>query len=210
MTSRPASSRRIKLLTILAGVLVAGVTLLSWTQPWFRLVISSTFGGRTDITVDGDVAGGSLSALALASLALFGALTIAGRVFRIVLGVLQVLLGVAVVVTATSALVDPVASSSSAITSATGVDGADSVRHLVDQAVATPWPFVGLVAGVVATLLGLAVVLLAGRWPVATKKYQAVRLVSADPADDPAAAWDSLSGGGDPTDGHPAPGDTTR
>lgn len=199
------TARRLKLATILLGIVLAGLALLSWTQDWFHVVVASPQGGDLPLDVAGDVAGAPLSALALASLALFGALTIAGRVFRVVLGLLQVALGASVVVTTATAVADPVRASGSAVTTATGVDGTDSIRAIVSSVEPTAWPWLGLVAGVLAALLGLATVVLSGAWPEATRKYSATRLVAADPTADPAAAWDSLSGGDDPTDDEPRP-----
>jgi len=198
---------RLKLVSILAGVLFAGLALLAWTQPWFDLVVQSPQGGELRLTAAGDVAAAPLSALALAVLASAGALTIAGRVFRVVLGALQVLLGASVATTASVALGDPVRAAGSAVTDATGVEGDESLHQLVSSAVATPWPAVALVAGVLVAVLGASVVLLSGAWPRAGRKYSATRLVAADPADDPAAAWDSLSGGDDPTGDRDGDGD---
>lgn len=200
------TARRLKLTTILLGIVLAGLALLSWTQDWFHVVVASPQGGNVPLDVAGDVAGAPLSALALASLALFGALTIAGRIFRVVLGLLQVALGASVVVTTATAVADPVRASGSAVTTATGVDGTDSIRAIVSSVEPTAWPWLGLVAGVLAALLGLATVVLSGAWPEATRKYSATRLVAADPTADPAAAWDSLSGGDDPTDDEPGSG----
>lgn len=193
--------RRLKLVLVLAGLVLAALTLLAWTQPWFVLAVRAPQGGSVDVTSDGDVAGGALAALALASLALVGALTIAGVVFRVVLGVLQALLGVCVALSALLAVGDPVGVSGSAVTAATGVDGSRSLDALVTSVVTTGWPWLGLVAGLLTVLHGAAVALTARRWPAATRKYQAVRLEQADPSHDPAAAWDSLSGGDDPTAG---------
>jgi len=204
------SARRLKLVSILAGIVLAGAVLLAWTQPWFRLVVESPQGGTLPITAAGDVAAAPLSALSLASLAAMGALTIAGRVFRVVLGALQALLGASVALTAGTALSDPVRAAGSAVTDATGVDGAESLQALVDSSTATPWPWVALVVGVLAALLGVAVVALAGAWPSSGRKYSAVRLEPADPRSDPAAAWDSLSGGDDPTDEGPVERGPTR
>jgi uncharacterized membrane protein (TIGR02234 family) len=192
--------RRLKLVTILVGVLLAGVGLLTWTQPWFRVVVESPQGGRLDLTAAGDVAGSPVSALSLAALALVGALTIAGRVFRVVLGLLQVALGASIAVTAGTALADPVRAAGSVVTDATGVDGQDSLRALVSSTSATPWPWLALVVGVLAALLGVAIVVTSGAWPQAGRKYTATRLVPADPTSDPSATWDSLSVGDDPTD----------
>ena len=198
--------RRLKLVTILVGVVLAGLGLLSWTQPWFGVVVDSPQGGRLDLTAAGDVAGSPVSALSLAALALVGALTIAGRVFRVVLGLLQVALGASVALTAGTALADPVRASGSVVTDATGVDGQDSLRALVSSTAATPWPWLALVVGVLAALLGVAIVVTSGSWPQAGRKYTSTRLVPADPTSDPSATWDSLSVGDDPTDpDEPAP-----
>jgi len=201
------NGKRLKLVSILAGVVLAGVGLLAWTQPWFDLVVDSPQGGTLDLVAAGDVAAAPLSALSLAVLASAGALTIAGRVFRVVLGALQVLLGASVATTASVALGDPVRAAGSAVTDATGVDGAESLHQLVASAAATPWPVVALVAGVLTALLGASVVVLSGAWPGAGRRYTATRLVAVDPAGDPAAAWDSLSGGDDPTDDAERPAD---
>ncbi|MBF4578272.1 Trp biosynthesis-associated membrane protein [Frigoribacterium sp. VKM Ac-2530] len=192
--------RRLKLVTILVGVLLAGVGLLTWTQPWFGVVVESPQGGQLDLTAAGDVAGSPVSALSLAALALVGALTIAGRVFRVVLGLLQFALGASIAVTAGTALSDPVRASGSVVTDATGVDGQDSLRALVSSTSATPWPWLALVVGVLGALLGVGIVVTSGAWPQAGRKYTATRLVPADPASDPSATWDSLSVGDDPTD----------
>ena len=207
------TGRRLRPLLVLAGVVLAGLTLLAWTQPWHDLVVDSPQGGTVTVTSDGDVAGGALAALALASLALCAALTIAGVVFRLVLGVLQVALGACVVVAAALALADPVGVSASVVTTATGVDGTDSLAALVEEVSTTPWPFVGLVAGALTALHGVAVVATARRWPATGRRYQAVRTVPADAAPDAAATWDVLSAGDDPTtldderprDGRPGP-----
>lgn len=202
--------RRLKLVLVLAGLVLAGATLLAWTQPWFALTVDAPQGGRLEVTSEGDVAGGALAALALASLALVGALTIAGPVFRVVLGVLQALLGTCVVLSAVLALGDPVGVSGSAVTAATGVDGSRSLDELVSDVSVSAWPWLGLAAGVLTVLHGAAVALTARRWPAATRRYQPVRLEQADPSDDPAAAWDSLSGGGDPTAGQADGDDRSR
>jgi len=115
------NGKRLKLVSILAGVVLAGVGLLAWTQPWFDLVVDSPQGGTLDLVAAGDVAAAPLSALSLAVLASAGALTIAGRVFRVVLGALQVLLGASVATTASVALGDPVRAAGSAVTDSSRV-----------------------------------------------------------------------------------------
>ncbi|MCU1412325.1 MAG: hypothetical protein JWR04_3032 [Rhodoglobus sp.] len=183
---------RLRLALILVGIAGAGLALLSWTQTWFDLVLE----GGQPLAVAGQAAAPALSALGLASLALLGALSIAGRGVRVALGILEAAIGVLLAVVAIGALVDPVAASASTITATTAVGGPESIAALVLSAAVTLWPAVGIVAGVLTALVGIAVLSTGHRWPGPTKKYEAV------PADDtgtPVGAWDSLSDGSDPT-----------
>ena len=199
---------RLKYGLILAAVAGSALVLLAWSQEWFVL----TLGGDppTRVPVAGSVAAPALSALALAGLALAGALSIAGIVFRIVLGVLEMLLGACVALSAIVALADPVSAGARAVTELTGVDGEASIAALVSDRSAGLWPVVTLALGVVATLVGLAILLTARRWPASSRRYSAVRFESqgdqGDQGDqgpeappDSVADWDSLSDGRDPT-----------
>ncbi|RIJ53570.1 hypothetical protein DZG00_00005, partial [Clavibacter lycopersici] len=142
------------------------------------------------------------SALALSSLALAGALAIAGRALRVVLGILQVLIGATVALTALAAIAGPVQAGEAAVTTVTGVAGSAPVADLVVGWTTTPWGVVTLAAGVASALTGLFVAITGPRWPTGRSRYDAPdqeparRIV---PREDPVAAWDSLSGGADPT-----------
>ena len=186
---------RIRLLLILAGVALGGLTLLSWTQPWFALTLE----GGQRLSVDGQAAAPGLSALGLACLALAGALTIAGRVLRIALGVVETLIGVAVVFTAVSAITAPVTASASTITAATAVSGSESIAAIVVSIAASGWPWLAVAAGALIAAAGLAVIVLSSRWPGPTRKYESTEAPAADDTTTPLDAWDSLSGGSDPT-----------
>ena len=184
---------RLKALVLaLVGVLAA-VVLLAWSQPWFTLALPDE-----TITVGGDVAGAALPPLALASLALVLALAIAGPVFRMVLGVLESLLGLVVALVAGMALGDPVAASAPAITDATGVSGTDAVAGLVGDVTVSAWPVVALVAGILMGVVGLSAAITGGRWPQTGRRYSRSRLESAD-SESPVDEWDALSEGDDPT-----------
>ncbi|MCU1544543.1 MAG: peptidase [Microbacteriaceae bacterium] len=187
--------RRTKSLVVLVGALVALATLIAWTQVWFAVSLDD--GARLD--VDGQVAAPALSALALTSLVLVGALSIAGPFFRFILGMLESLIGVTVVLSCGIALGDPVRASAPAISVATGVAGGKSVRALVSVVSESPWPWVALVSGALLVVTGLAIIVLGRRWPGSSRKYQAVRLEPADAARNPVDDWDALSGGSDPT-----------
>ncbi|ROQ41018.1 putative membrane protein (TIGR02234 family) [Frondihabitans sp. PhB188] len=192
-------TRSTKLPSILIGFALSGVVLLAYTQTWVSVNVTSPSGGKVDVAAAGSAAAPALSALSLAGLALFGAITIAGPVFRVVLGALEVLLGGCVVLSAILATVDPVASATTAITKVTGIAGRDSVATIVNSHSMTAWPWVALVAGLAMAALGVAVITTSRRWPASARRYQAVRLVAADQTADPVVAWDTLTTGSDPT-----------
>lgn len=205
-------SRRIKLTLILGVLAASGIALLSWTQVWILADVALSASTQEKLEVTGSTASPALTALALAGLALGGALTIAGPVIRVVLGLLEILLGVSVFLGAFLAVSDPAGASAAAVTAATGISGEESIDAVViDPAVTTAWPFVALAAAVLMALVGVAVVATARRWPGPTTRYQAVRLEPALPADVDAAGeaptrdavddWDELSRGDDPTTG---------
>ncbi|MBA4247507.1 MAG: hypothetical protein C0444_04325 [Microbacterium sp.] len=192
-----ADGRRIRLLALLLPVGVAAVALLAWTQPWVTLELAD---GRT-IVAAGDAAAPAVPPFALAGLALVGALTLAGLVFRIILGLLQSLLGAGLIASGVLAISDPVAASLGPLTAATGVDGLDSVRALVESSSVSAWPWVAMVAGAAGIVIGVAIALTASRWPRRTRRFDAVTFASgtADSRTDRLDAWDALSDGDDPT-----------
>lgn len=194
------SASRIKLSFVLGGLLAAVLAMLAWTQTWVIAHI-----GVNPVEIDGAAAAPALSALALAGLALGGALTIAGPVFRIVLGVLEVLLGLSVVLASFTPILDPAGAAIASVSTLTGVAGDNSVLALITDATTTLWPWVGVVSGVLFAAAGIGVLLTSRRWPGPGRKYQAVRMENADAppqsAKDTAIDnWDELSRGSDPTD----------
>lgn len=205
------SSRRLKASIIVAGLVLSGLTIIAWTGEWFTLFLAPGEGAKASVAVSGEVAAGGLSALGLAGLALVGALSIAGPVFRAILGVLEVLIGFTVTLSALTALASPVTAGAAAVTAATAVSGSDSISALVTGSESTGWPVIGAVLGVLTTVVGVAILSTGRRWPRATRKYQTAGFVPAEKTDavdaseipdtgsDSAARWDALSDGSDPT-----------
>jgi len=193
--ARPMTPRRLRLILLLSSAALSAVTLLAWTQQWFTIVLVD--GQR--LPVDGQVAAAGLSALALAGLALVGALTIAGPFFRAVLGGVQVVLGGTVLFSAVLAVTDPVAASAAAISESTGIAGAESIAAVVASVEQSAWPWLSLVVGVLIAIAGVGILVTMRRWPVSSRKYQAVGLESADGERSSVDDWDALSDGGDPT-----------
>ena len=186
---------RLKLISLVGIALLAGLVFADWSQNWFTLTVQGK-----PFPVSGQVAGAALSALALASLALIAALAIAGRFFRVVLGILLALLGVCVIAVSAFAIGNPVVAATSAITKATGVAGTESVSKLVTATSITAWPVVAIVLGVLLTLLGLAIAPTARSWPDSGRKYSRSRLAVPDSeTPDAVQEWDALSEGDDPT-----------
>ncbi|MFJ3033671.1 Trp biosynthesis-associated membrane protein [Curtobacterium pusillum] len=213
-------ARRSRPLVVVAGLAVAGIIMLSWTQTWFTVHLHAGAAVTSTVDADGAAAVPSYTALAIASLALFLAMTIAGRVVRIVLACVEVLLGLGVVVSGITALADPVAAAKGAVGEVAGVSDLTAVRRVVSTVDVTAWPVVGIAGGVLAVVLGIVVLFVQRSWPGPSRKYgaatagAAAQARAAAPVErDAVVDWDDLSAGVDPTaaadTGAGAPG-TTR
>lgn len=189
VVARPVS-RRAKYLALLVLVVGSGLALLSSTQTWFSIRLTDVASHVSTLSVVGSVAAPALTALALAGLALTAALAIAGPVFRIVLALLGILLGVSVLISAGSALGDPLRASSSAITTATGVAGDASVRRLVDAVEVQFWPWLAVGGGVLIVLASAAAIVFSRLWPGPSRKYQ-TRFAAEDGRDASAVLGDA-------------------
>ena len=202
VTVPDSRARKLRLYTIAAIGLVALLTLLTTTQTWWTLKLATR-----SLPIAGTVAGPALAALALCALVLAAALALAGPVFRLVLGLLQLLLAVTIVLTTILSLARPDQPSESAVQNATGIAGSNSIDHLIKSVTLTPWGFVAAALGVVAFILGIWLLATFRFWPAPSRKYQAVRFQPANGPRDAVIDWDALSDGTDPTaDSGPPPG----
>ena len=218
------SGKRTKLILILVVLAASGLALLAWTRVWIDATVltGTAEAARQHLEITGATAAPALTALALAGLALAGALTIAGPVIRLVLGVLDVILGGCVMLAAYLAVSDPAGASSAAVTAATGIAGEQSILDGIESTTLTVWPFVALGAGAVMAIAGIAILVTSRDWPQSASRYQTVRLEpveagSGSVTDGPAPihasrvreatdatgrsvdSWDDLSRGSDPT-----------
>jgi len=203
---RVRSARSTKYLILFVIVLASGLGLLASTQTWYTVHLTAAANHPSSIAVPGSAAAPALTALSLAGLAVTGALAIAGRIARIVVAILGLLLAGCIVLSCVLAMANPDGSAISVVTKATGIAGDSSVTHMIARADATIWPAGGLVAGIVVFLASVAVLLTTRNWPDGSKRYQAVKFAEAAPTDAPenprdAAIdnWDELSRGDDPT-----------
>lgn len=155
-----------------------------------------------DIEVQGQSAAPPLSGLALASVALAGALALAPFVLRIILGLAQVGLSALAVVTLLPAIADPTGSVASRVTETTGIEGRESVQGVIASIDSSPWPVVALVVACLGAVVGVLIVLTAKKWPTPGRRYSAASDAEATPTDPRARSedeWDALSRGDDPT-----------
>jgi len=215
------NARRSRPLVVVAGLAVAGIIMLAWTQTWFTVDLHAGAAVTSRVDADGAAVVPQYTALAIASLALFLAMTIAGRVVRIVLASIEVLLGLGVVWSGISALADPVAAAKGAVGAVAGVSDLTAVRRVVDSVEVSAWPAVGIVGGVLAVLLGVVALVVQRSWPGPSRKYGAATAGAAAEARtvapverDAIVDWDDLSAGVDPTEraddtggAAPAPGE---
>lgn len=193
---------RSKLLLIVAIAVLSGLTLAAATQTWVAVDLVTGAAAVDGVTATGQSLSPALSPIAIAALASALVLTIAGPLFRRVLGGLVAVLGVGILLVALTVASDPRASARSSIAAVTGLSG-DAQYTVVDAAQSTGWPIVAMIAGPLLALAGLAVILLSGRWRAGGRKYQSqggnrpARAANERP--DRIADWDALSDGDDPT-----------
>ncbi|GAA2753212.1 Trp biosynthesis-associated membrane protein [Amnibacterium kyonggiense] len=185
-------------LVVVLGILLAGaLAVLASTQTFATATLA---GARAPVVVAGSAAAPALAPLGIVALALGIALTIAGRAARVVLGAVLVLIGAGVVASALPNVLDDAAGTKDAVVSAIGVT---DVAPFVLARAGTAWPVLGVVAGALAVLLGLVVLVRGARWSTGGRRFRSDAAVVA--STDPISEWDALSRGADPTDaGDPA------
>ncbi|AZS47167.1 MULTISPECIES: Trp biosynthesis-associated membrane protein [Microbacterium] len=182
-----------------SGFLLAGaIGIISSTQTW--LTVERADAGEA-ILVPGASALVLLAPLSLAVLALGAALSISGKVVRLVFGVLAgataLFLGWS---TLQLLLAEPFDAVAATVTEVTGLAGGDAVREVVVSIVPSAWPFIALV-GWALLLLASVVVLMTWRgWKVGGRRYRTDHVeVAHDGPVDAVDSWDELSRGTDPT-----------
>lgn len=188
-------------LWLLIGIALAGaVALYSATQVWVTLTLAEGAAASSWLEATGQQVNQSLSPVAIAALAAALALTIAGRVFTRVLGVLVLLLGAGIAAIAVSVLRDPGAAVAGRLAEATGLEGS-AQAGLVHATMASPLVTVTLAAGALLVVLGALVLLFGGRWKAAGRKYEAesTRTRAASDEPDRISDWEALNDGEDPS-----------
>lgn len=185
---------RAKPLTLGVIAIAGAVALGAGSQAWITFSLD---GSVTEQTTGHDL-NAALSPIAIAIVAAALALSIAGPVFRRVLGVLVAALGGGVTALAATVVANPEAALTAKVTELTGLAGHAGFAAVSSETL-TVWSWVTLVAGVIAALTGLYVVVASGRWGAAGRKYEAASAKDPARSHDRISDWDSLSDGDDPT-----------
>lgn len=188
MSERPRGGRE-RLTAVLVVLALGGLIVLASTQV-FATVLPP---GEKPVPVTGQQVAPALAPLGIVLLALAAALTMAGRVARIVLGVVLLLLGAVVVLLTLPNVLDPLAHTRGAVSTATGLIG-----HAPTVGEGTAWPLVATVAGVLAALAGFGVLLRSHGWPTGGNRYRQ-QGATGPRRSDPVDEWDALTAGADPT-----------
>lgn len=187
---------------VLLGVAATGAAALgAGSQTWISFMLDGTHSLETATGHDLNAA---LSPISIALVAAALALTIAGPVFRRILGAIIALLGAGTVVLVAGVIGDPLAALGGRITDLTGISGSSNASYVSWHQVSA-WPAVAIACGAVAAVLGLVTALLSGRWSAGGRKYDASARAQAGRggAPDRISEWDALSDGDDPTTSDP-------
>lgn len=193
--------------TVVFGVLIAAVIVIAAaSQTWVQLTLDPSVTPQANMAVSGVDANKAITPIVIALLVGGIVLSIAGKVFRIVLGVLIALLSASAGWAAISVLRFPVAAASGQLTEISGITGGAEQDIVVTHAT-TVWPWVSVVGAVLGVIFGVFVVFFGHRWKVAGQKYSRDRVATKQTSDDAEpdriSDWDRLSDGEDPTDDEP-------
>jgi len=203
VTSR---ARTYAVLSIIAG---GALAIISSTQTWLDVALDA--GATASVTVAGAKAFTLLAPLSLAALALGLALTVVGRVLRYAFGAVALAIGATLLVGAARIAIDhPVDAVAAAVTTSTGLSGADAIAGLVTAISATPWPWLTVFASLLIATGGVLALATSHRWRRSGRRYRTdvqgtgrmADAAAAAPASRPYDAidsWDDLSHGDDPT-----------
>ncbi len=175
-------------LTALGGVLA----LVAAGRVWSQTTVQIPAAAATHVSVTGNAVEPSLSALAIAILALAAGLVAARGVLRRIVGVVIVAIGAAVVAVS----IDGRGAVSAALTSHE-VGGLAIPAH----GTANAWWVLAAVGGLLAVVAGVLAAARSGAWAAMGRKYDAPSasrpvVAKGDPSD---TAWDALDRGEDPT-----------
>ena len=179
--------------TVLAGTAAAALLAGATSTTWINATAPDLAGTAQQVTVTGSDAAPAVLALALVAIAASLATALSSHWLRFVTGPVLIATGAGSVIAALGAVQAPQEAARSAVGSATGVLGS------AVQAEPTAWPLLTLVPALVVAGIGVLVLVVGRGWPVGARYRSAAVVATADPGQDPSAAWDALTRGEDPS-----------
>lgn len=192
---------------VVAGLVLGGLAVALAAGTWVTARTTSALEATVDLGVPGSEAAPGAAAGGLVVVAAALALSLGGRIGRVLASVGTVLGGLLTLGSAVAVVVDPTSTATSAALEAVGV------AELTGDAGLTAAPWLAAVVGVVTVVLGVASLVRSRAWGATADRYdRAPSGPGRDPASGagrgpaPAAehgddqeAWDALSRGEDPT-----------
>ncbi|MGP4915478.1 Tryptophan-associated membrane protein [Corynebacterium xerosis] len=198
-SGRRTGARPGRAVTVLAGTVFSGLLIGATRLTWAQADAPDLTGSAQSVAVTGTDAAPAVLALAIVAIAASLATSLASSWVRFVTGPVLIVAGLGAAWSSFAVTLDPQGAAAGAVTEATGVVGSQ-----VDAA-ATAWPLLAILPALVLCAIGVVVLLVGGRWPRGTRYRSAAVAAPSDPAEDPAAAWDALTRGEDPSAGLPEP-----
>jgi uncharacterized membrane protein (TIGR02234 family) len=207
---RHLTSRRTVVLLVLLGALLV---LLAGTRTWATVTLSGTLPGLSDLPVPGRRSAPGAIAVALAAAAAAVVLATSGRIVRVVVAAGLVIAGAVVVAGGLRGARDSDHAVVIALRDSLRVAGG-SASSGASRVSISIWPWVAVAGGGVILLAGLLALLGGRTWSGPSRRYERAPAGSAavtgaaragdargatGPAARPAATWDALSRGEDPT-----------
>jgi uncharacterized membrane protein (TIGR02234 family) len=175
------------------GAAGAGLVLLAVAQPWARAsLVSAAPLPPTHITVTGRELAPAAGALAIAALTCLAAIIATRGVARRAVSALLAAAGALIAAGAAAAVRHAHVAATAAAHSLGPLSGARLEMS------AFPWWAATAAGGLVIVAAGALAMWRAARWPAMSSRYDRPG-GSPRPGDDPAAAWDALDRGADPT-----------
>ena len=186
-------------LLLLAGVAGSVLVLGAGAPTWVSGTVQRATGSAA-VLVDGRDAAPVATALGLVSLAAVVAWMLGRRVARVVAAVVLVLGGAGTIAASLAVTADP----TSALTAPARAASGTTEVTLEGDASVRPWPVASAAGGALVLLGGAGLLVRSRRWqpgagPTRHERDATRAAATLSPDEDPAAAWDSLSQGEDPT-----------
>ncbi len=188
-----ASGRRELTAAALGCLVASGLVLVAVGRPWVRFTVGTATGLDVRSTATGYDLAAASSALGLVVLAGVVALPATRGVSRVIVGALTLLSGVGIVLATQASAFDPSAAVASRASQVAGLHGAKA-----NDIAATGWPWLVMVGGLLAVVVGLLTMVRSRHWPAMGRRYESGREPVSERSSE-ASMWDRLDEGDDPT-----------